>query len=60
MDYVFFSLLTSSVCTFCSGLLVVLYKSKCTRIEGCGVVILRDVVTEEKYDEINTASNARL
>ena len=53
MDYVFFSLLTSSVCTFCSGLLVVLYKSKCTRIEGCGMTILRDTISEEKVDELN-------
>ena len=53
MDYVFMSLLTSSVCTFLSACLLVCYKSKCSSVKGCGIEIQRNVELEEKYDELN-------
>jgi len=46
---------TSTAFLFCLG---ILYKSKCVNINLCyGLIdIQRDVITEEKYDEI-TANN---
>jgi hypothetical protein len=35
---------------FLAGVLAILYKSKCTRIECCCVKIDRDVAGEEKID----------
>ena len=36
---------------FLGGVLAILYKSKCTRIECCCVKIDRDVAGEEKLDQ---------
>lgn len=36
---------------FLAGVLAILYKSKCTRIECCCVKIDRDVAGEEKLDQ---------
>jgi hypothetical protein len=50
---VIISLLITSVSGIIIGILSVLYKSKCTRIE-CGCIkIIRDTIGEEKLDEIN-------
>jgi len=50
---VIMSLLITSVSGIIIGILSVLYKSKCTRIECCCLKIDRDVIEEEKIDEIN-------
>lgn len=50
---VVWSLLITSISGIIIGILSVLYKSKCTRIE-CGCIkIIRDTEGEEKLDEIN-------
>ena len=36
---------------FLAGVLAILYKSKCTRIDCCGLRIDRDVAGEERLDE---------
>ena len=47
---VVWSLLITSVSGIILGLITVAYKSKCTKISFCGVVIERNVVEEEKID----------
>lgn len=38
---------------FIGTMLTVIYKSKCSHVECCCFKIDRDVVTEEKFDEIS-------
>ena len=53
MSDVIMSLLITSVSGIIIGILSVMYKSKCTRIE-CGCIkIIRDVSGEEKLDELS-------
>jgi len=52
MDYVFLSLVVSSVSTICLGCIGFLYKSKCDQINMPCLQIHRDVNLEEKVDEL--------
>jgi len=46
----FFIMLVSSVTTVILALFGIMYKSKCTHIQLCGLSIDRDVQGEEKLD----------
>lgn len=50
---VVWSLLITSISGIILGLITVAYKSKCTKISFCGVVIERNILEEEKIDEIS-------
>ena len=50
---VIWSLLITSISGIILGLITVAYKSKCSKISFCGVVIERNILEEEKIDEIN-------
>jgi len=47
---VFFTGLYSSLIALILGLVASCYKSKCSKIEFCGVSIIRDVQIEEELD----------
>ena len=50
---VIMSLLITSISGCLLGVMTILYKSKCTKISFCGVVIERNILEEEKIDEIS-------
>ena len=52
MDYVFLSLVVSSVSTLCLACVGFLYKSKCDQIEMPCLKIHRAVDLEERVDEL--------
>ena len=51
-DGVFFSFLITSIIGCILGVVRVFYKSKCKKCSICGIIIERDVETEEKIDEL--------
>jgi hypothetical protein len=52
LSEVFYSMLITSVIACLLTITRQIYKSKCENIECCGLVIKRNVVLEEKVDEI--------
>jgi len=59
-DAVFFSFLITSVIGCILGLSRVLYKSKCKKCSLCGIIIERDVESEEKIDELEIERSVAL
>ena len=54
--FVFFITSVVGLILKCSGYL---YKSKCKEVSFCGLKVIRDVVAEEKLDEIDIERNNR-
>lgn len=52
LSEVFFSMLITSIIACLLTISRQIYKSKCENIECCGLVVKRNVVIEEKIDEI--------
>ncbi len=55
---IFWTFLISSVIAMILTITRMCYKSKCTKFSCCGIAIERDVITEEKIDEMNPSTNA--
>lgn len=55
---IFGTFLISSVIAMILTITGMCYKSKCTKFSCCGVAIERDVVVEERSDEMNPSNNA--
>ena len=52
MSEVFLTFVITTTSGIFLALLGVCYKSRCTRIQFCGVSIERDAVLEERFDEL--------
>ena len=52
MSEIFWSFLITSIIAFCTVVVRMFYKSKCEEIQCCGLLIKRNVILEEKADEI--------
>ena len=52
LSEVFYSMLITSVIACLLTITRQIYKSKCENIECCGLIIKRNVILEEKMDEI--------
>jgi uncharacterized membrane protein len=59
LSEVFWSFFLTSIIGCIMGILRMIYKSKCKYCSICGIMIERDIVSEEKIDELelNKQSN---
>jgi hypothetical protein len=53
LSEIFFSFLITSIIACVLTITRQIYKSKCENIECCGLMIKRNVILEEKLDEID-------
>lgn len=56
-DQIFWTFFISTMCGFILALGRQMYKSKCKEIQICCIKVVRDVESEEKFDEVSLQHN---
>ena len=56
-EQIFWTFFISTMCGFILALGRQMYKSKCKEIQICCIKVVRDVESEEKFDEVSLQRN---
>lgn len=57
-EQIFWTFFITTMCSFMLAVGRQLYKSKCKEVQVCCIRVVRDVESEEKYDELQLQSQA--
>ena len=60
MSEIFWSFFITSIIAFLIAVVRMCYKSKCEEIKCCGLIIKRNVILEENYDEIELRQQTKI